>query len=576
MSKNKPMNNIRKILLITALFVMVLTGLRLFWVMVVTPPQQAHAIHGKLDLREWDFSSDRAVSLNGEWEFYRGQLLPGDSLSGIEALGNKQMIQVPGNWNDAVANEKNATFGYGSYRLRILVSADAEQIYGIRLPTIPTSSKVFVNGRLLAHSGQPASTDDQYKPRIVPYSATFATNRQEIEIIIQVANFDDRIAGGIYWPIKFGSDQAVHKATWLSASLQLSVCLILLGHAIYSVILYFMGVRQKALIYFFLITIFAIVSILIDNSYLLIVWLPISYEWNLKLYYLSYLAMAVFIFQYTKHLLPEINRIWGLRTYTALCAVYALTIPFLPVKWLTYTDYLHVPLVMISFFAVPFIAFLAASRGNRDVVFILLGISAVTVNTLWGIVKNTGWMEMDYYPFDMIAAFIAFASYWFKRYLRNSTQTAQLAEKLLEEDKRKDQFLVQTSHELRNPLHGILNIAQAVLSSDNGMADAKNRKNMDLLVTLGKRMSYLLNDLLDITRLKENRIRLQMTDVRVQAIASGVFDLIRLMIDSKPVQLVNRIPDSFPPVIADEIGWCRSYLICFTMQQSLLMKDSLQ
>src|SRR5690625_7600196 len=37
---------------------------------------------------------------------------------------------------------------------------------------------------------------------------------------------------------------------------------------------------------------------------------------------------------------------------------------------------------------------------------------------------------------------------------------------LQEEMKQKDDFLANTSHELRNPLHGIINIAQSILRKD--------------------------------------------------------------------------------------------------------------
>ena len=39
----------------------------------------------------------------------------------------------------------------------------------------------------------------------------------------------------------------------------------------------------------------------------------------------------------------------------------------------------------------------------------------------------------------------------------------ELAIQLQKEIKRKDDFLANTSHELRNPLHGIINIAQSIL-----------------------------------------------------------------------------------------------------------------
>ncbi|RIE01129.1 response regulator [Cohnella faecalis] len=551
--------SLKRVLLIVGAFIVALTSVRLAWLFLFMPPGHARAVQGLIDMRDWDFGSERAVSLNGEWEFYPGRFLIGQSKESLSVPEGGQIAKVPGRWNEAMSKENggtgraDSTFGYGSYRLRVLVQPDRERIYAIRMPVVTSSTELYVNGRLVGHSGTPASSREAYTARSVPYTASFATDRDEIEIIVQVANFDDRIAGGIVWPIKFGTDSAVDRSANFSIGLQLSVCLILLAHSVYSGILYVMGMRQKALLYFALMNVCAIVSVLIDDSRLLPVWSSMDDEWIMKTYYMAYLGIAAFLFQFGRHLLlPEKKKIWWLRAYTAICAAYAAAVPLMTIRWLTLADYIHTLLTMIPFLVVPALAFRAVVRGQKDFIYILLGVTAVMLSTVWGVVKNTGWMEMGFYPFDLIATFIGFALYWFKSYLRSSAQTARLAERLLEEDKRKDQFLVQTSHELRNPLHGMLNIAQTVLDDGGRSDEARNRDNLKLLVAVGKRMSYLLNDLLDLTRLKENRVHLQLRDVRVQAIASGVLDMIRVMIGDKPIRLANDIPEAFPPVKADE------------------------
>jgi two-component system sensor histidine kinase ChiS len=545
------MKTTRTILMIIGSFLLALTCLRLVWIMALAPTGQPQAASGVLDLRNWDFTSSRTVSLNGEWEFYPQQFLMDKNDSTSVAQKNKSMIAVPGKWN-AYMQDAQKTFGYGTYRLRILVDSNQGQLYGIRIPNIASSSELFVNSQLMAQSGQPATHAEQYTARNVPYSVNFSSNEKEIEVIVQAANFHDRLGGGITWPVTFGSDRAVQKTLDFSIGMQLSVSLVLLLHAVYAVILYFMGVRHKALVYFTLLILCAILTILIDNSSLLLVWLPIPYDWTQRIYYWIYLGISSFIFHYTKHLLPEGTKIRGLRFYTYVCIIYALLIAVLPLNWLMASDFIHVPLVILPFLAVPALTFAYAVKGHRDLIFILLGISAITSNIIWGIVRNTQWMEMDYYPFDMIAAFLAFASYWFKRYLRSSDQTAKLAERLIQEDKLKDQFLVRTSHELRNPLHGMLNLAQTMLSSDSKHEDTQNQENMNLLIAVGKRMSYLVNDLLDITRLKEQRIELFMSDVQIQTLTSGLLDMIHMMAEGKPIKLVNNIPPNLPAVVADE------------------------
>ncbi|MBP1991572.1 ATP-binding protein [Paenibacillus eucommiae] len=542
----------RKIFFTIGVFFLLLTSVRLLWIMLPALPDHPQAVQGQLDLRNWDFTKESAIPLNGQWEFYPHLFLMPNSGHPAPIPDERELIQVPGKWNNSLSPEKNSTFGYGSYRIRMLIQPEAKQIYSIRVPSVPSSSELYVNGQLLAKSGQPASSANLYTPRNVPYTVSFTTDRNEIEIILHVANYDDRIMGGIVWPIKFGSERAISKTVSFSTGSQMAVFLILLMHSLYAFFLYFLGSRQKALLYFSLLINCAIITLLIDDDRLLLTWLPISFEWCLKLYYLSFLGVALFIFKYTCLLLPQYANLKGLRAYTALAAVYSIIVLFTPVKYVMLTDAIHTLFVLIPFFIVPVLSFRAVLKGNEDAIYLLLGMTGITTNVVWGAIKNTGWMEMGFYPLDIIACFVALALFWFKRYLRSSAQTAELAGQLLEADKRKDDFLLNTSHELRNPLHGMMSIAQTIISSDNRYDEDTNRKNMELLISVGRRMSYMLNDLVDLTRLKESRIQLHVAPLRLQTVASGVIDMIRFMTGDKSVRLINSVPAAFPPVMADE------------------------
>ncbi|UUZ97401.1 HAMP domain-containing histidine kinase [Paenibacillus sp. P25] len=129
-------------------------------------------------------------------------------------------------------------------------------------------------------------------------------------------------------------------------------------------------------------------------------------------------------------------------------------------------------------------------------------------------------------------------------------QTVRLAAELQKADKQKNDFLANTSHELRNPLHGMINIARSILEQESVSHEVRER--LKLLVTVGKRMSLLLSDLLDLERLQDKGLRLQPQAVQVQAAVDGVIDMVRFMTEGKPIGPRNEIPESFPPVLADE------------------------
>ena len=139
-----------------------------------------------------------------------------------------------------------------------------------------------------------------------------------------------------------------------------------------------------------------------------------------------------------------------------------------------------------------------------------------------------------------------------KQLLALNSSNEKLAIQLQKEIKQKDDFLANTSHELRNPLHGILNIAQSILRNRPDRLDKKTESDLELLLTIGHHMSQTLGDLLDITRLKEHRIRLQKKRLDIQAVSAGVIDMLKVLIENKNIQMEVQIPNDFPSVIADK------------------------
>jgi two-component system, sensor histidine kinase ChiS len=166
--------------------------------------------------------------------------------------------------------------------------------------------------------------------------------------------------------------------------------------------------------------------------------------------------------------------------------------------------------------------------------------------------KNFDLVEVTYYPFDLNIAFLCFATFGFKRYFWNAKQTENLAQSLQRTVTQKDDFLANTSHELKNPLHSIINIAETVLDSERDSLKQQNANNLELLITVGKRMSLLINDLLDQSQLRESNIQLQLRNVPIQSVAAGVLDMLKFLTESKHIALISEIPDSFPSVVADE------------------------
>ncbi|MDG0794230.1 ATP-binding protein [Cohnella ginsengisoli] len=547
----------RRILAVVGLFLIVLTGIRLTWVGIQTNYARAEVQNGLLDLSDWDPASKPLFSLSGQWTFYPSQLKTPDSDGTLEQqAGAARTLKVPGNWKGALGPSGDGSVGYGTYRLRILLPPGGlqGQELTLRVPGISSSSALYANGRLRGGAGHPADRASEYTAGSVPYSVALTADRDVLDLVLQVANYDDRVAGGLTASIQLGTARAMSRASWVTAGSEAALVLLMAMHVLYAIALYFIGARQRPLLLFSLLGICGALSILCNKDRLLSAWFGVGFETFYKAFYLCYLGAAALLLQYLKSLLPEFAILRHARWHLAACVLFGLFVLASPVKVFTFAlaDGLHTALLLASFVTAPIVIYLAVRRGAPDAIYLLLGVVAVAWNLLWGIFGYASSLDIGYYPFDMLAFFIMFALYWFKRYFRNAAETVRLAERLQATDKRKDEFLVHTSHELRNPLHGMLNMAQAVLDSGERAGEAANRDRLALLVAMGKRMSFLLRDLIDLNRLRENRLSVNPAPLRLQTEAAGVLDMVRFMAAGKPVRLENRVPDSLPAVLADE------------------------
>src|SRR5699024_10127819 len=185
-------------------------------------------------------------------------------------------------------------------------------------------------------------------------------------------------------------------------------------------------------------------------------------------------------------------------------------------------------------------------------IFIILFLVSYASNIFWGGLIKIGLVDIPFYPFDFLLTIMVITLFLFSRHIKMVKVNEQQTLELKKAYKEKDQFLANTSHELRNPLHGLLNIAQTMLDDRDGSLTKENKENLKLLIDVGKRMRFTLNDLLDITRLQDKQIQLKKENINLHSTLSGVVDMIRFMADGKNLQFKIHIPVDFPYVNADK------------------------
>lgn len=81
----------------------------------------------------------------------------------------------------------------------------------------------------------------------------------------------------------------------------------------------------------------------------------------------------------------------------------------------------------------------------------------------------------------------------------------------------KSAFLARVSHELRTPLNGILGFTQLLLGP-GGAPDPHHRRQLGLVESAGRTLLRLVDDVLDISRIESDQLRLNMQVVDVVAL----------------------------------------------------------
>ncbi|WP_200901434.1 hybrid sensor histidine kinase/response regulator [Paenibacillus sp. DMB20] len=541
------------IILLLGLLLVVLSGIRMLWTESFSDQKQASIQNGQFDLRAWNAEDGDVLLLDGEWEFYPSLWLTEGRRQQVSGENEPRLIQVPGGWNEAFHAEKPTPYGFASYRLRIYVNPEKDLNYSIRVPSVRTSSELYINGRLLAKSGRVAKTKDGYIAKNLPYSTTFTADENGvIELVIQAANYEDSRSSGIIRSIKFGSEEAVAKEMKFSVSMQLLGAIIFFMHSVYAFILFLLGNREKKLLYFSLLTLcVTLPSLLSSDEKLFHQLFYIGLDWDFRLSNAAFMIGAYALLECTNHRdLPFWSKLYPV--YAAMNLGTAGITMFLAPNQVIALFPVYFLLGCIAAVVTMIAIFKKVIKDIKSHLLLLFSILALVHHFLWSLIWRESGLSVVHYPFDLIISMGCLASVWFKDYFNMHANTKELAATLQRMNDHKDQFLANTSHEFKNPLHSMLNMSQSVLKRERHLLQERSIQELETVLSVGRRLTFILNDLIDVMSLREGNPRLRKKAIWIQPIVTGVLDMLQFNAEVKSVKIVNQIPREFPPVMADE------------------------
>ncbi len=129
--------------------------------------------------------------------------------------------------------------------------------------------------------------------------------------------------------------------------------------------------------------------------------------------------------------------------------------------------------------------------------------------------------------------------------IRKQNDELQLANKL------KDEFLATTSHELRTPLHGMIGIAEALISGANGPINGAHKYQLDIIISSGQRLANLVDDLLDYHKMRYGHLDMELRAVNLASATQLVLALSSHLLGKKQIRIINQVAENPIWVCAD-------------------------
>jgi two-component system CheB/CheR fusion protein len=117
----------------------------------------------------------------------------------------------------------------------------------------------------------------------------------------------------------------------------------------------------------------------------------------------------------------------------------------------------------------------------------------------------------------------------------------------------KSEFLANMSHELRTPLNSINGFSEVLYDETFGPLNEKQKKYVTNVLTSGKHLLLLINQILDMAKVEAGKMKLTLSSLPMQSILNEISLLVADMVNKKKLQMAHEIAEDLSNIEADDL-----------------------
>ncbi|WP_168121223.1 ATP-binding protein [Paenibacillus sp. HB172176] len=513
-----------------------------------------------MDLSSWNSERDKRIVLDGEWEFYWGELLsPTDFQKGSQTISKPDYIQVPAAWNSKVADgEPLQAYGAATYRLRI-AHLPADGVYALKTAGIRFASAIYVNGKKLLEDGHPSTDKQAFRSGNTPRMGAFASNDNEVELIVQVANFE-YINAGITAPIEFGEQAVIlskqqQRTAWQFIVIGILVSLGLIYLLCFLATIHYGSKDNSLLVFAIFVFLFACYNGLMGERPLAVLFdgTPFGVIYRIKdiISLLSSILLTLVFYQLRKNkvslrIAQGVAFILGGACFLVALLPIPMYIPVYSIVIVVYQSLMIGLMIRIG------LIYIRGKEHNARTLLLFTAVLCINLYSVdvilyaYSLRSGIGAGQFFLVVFNLLLIALVVM-----RFFEAYRTVEAMKDQLLLADKIKDDFLVNTSHELRTPLNAMINIADTMVQGVSGPVREEEAKNLAIIAASGRKLTSLVNDILDYSKIKHGDVSLNKTGLDLKAATESVVVMHRFLLQDKPLSIQNAIGKPFPAVFAD-------------------------